>query len=74
MTNTHVDLFPYSIFKPTLSCSFHLLLCVRDIMLCPLLYYLNSAVSDNKHELIQVVVVANVTTHKISFRAFFTQY
>ena len=35
------------------------------IMQCTLIYYLNSAVSDNKNELIQVVVTGNVTTHKM---------
>ena len=35
------------------------------MMLCIFIYYLDSAFSDNKHELVQVVVAANVTTHKI---------
>ena len=35
-------------------------------MLCIFIYFLNSAVSDNKHELIQVAVAANVTVHKRS--------
>ena len=34
------------------------------MMLCMFFYYLNSGVSNNKHELIQVIVPANVTTHK----------
>ena len=33
-------------------------------MLCIAIYYKKSNVSDNKHELIQVVVAANVTIHK----------
>ena len=34
------------------------------MMLCITIYYKYSAVSDNKYELIQVVVAANVTTYK----------
>ena len=34
------------------------------MMLCIIIYYKYSAISDNKHELIQVAVTANVTTHK----------
>ena len=35
-------------------------------MLCIAIYYKLSAVSDNKHELIKVIVAANITTHKTS--------
>ena len=35
------------------------------MMLCIVIYYKQPAISDNKHELIQVVVAANLTTHKI---------
>ena len=34
------------------------------MMLCVFFYCLNSGISDNKHELIQVIAPANVTTHK----------
>ena len=34
------------------------------MMLCIIIYYLNLAISDNKHELIQAAVAANITTHK----------
>ena len=65
MTNTHVDLVAYSSLKLTLSCSFHLLLCARDIMcVYHATYSLKLCHSDNKHELIQVVVNAYVTIHK----------
>ena len=33
-------------------------------MLCTLFYYWNSAVSDNKHELILVALVLHITIHK----------
>ena len=33
-------------------------------MLCTLFYYLNSTVSDNKHELIQVALLLDITIHK----------
>ena len=35
------------------------------MMLCIIIYYKYSAISDNKHELIQVIVAANITTHKL---------
>ena len=34
------------------------------MMLCIVIYYKYSAISDNKHELFQVIVAANVNTHK----------
>ena len=36
------------------------------MMLCIVICYKYSTISDNKHELIQVIVAANVTTHKSS--------
>ena len=69
MTDTNVDLFTYCSLKLTLSYSFHLLLCVCVVTLVYHAMYphllLKSAVSDNKNELIQVVVTGNVTTHKM---------
>ena len=35
------------------------------MMFCIVIYYKYSAISDNKHELIQVIVAANITTHKL---------
>ena len=62
----------YCSFKLTLSSYFTyfcaLVLSRVFMMLCIFFHYLNSAVSDNKYELIQVVVAANVTTHKITTR------
>ena len=55
-------------FKLTLSGYFDLFLCILPLrlfmMLCIVIYYKYSAVSVNKHELIQVIVAANITTHK----------
>ena len=62
----------YSSFKLTLSCSFHLVLpCSHCIMrVYDALYVhllLKPDVSNNKDELIQVIVPANVTIHKSAF-------
>ena len=35
------------------------------MMFCIVIYYKYSAISDNKHELIQVIVAPNVITHKL---------
>ena len=60
-------------FKLTLSRYYDLFLCILSsrlfAMLCIVIYYKEPAVSDNKHELIQVVVTANVTTHKKSLNS-----
>ena len=37
------------------------------MMLCLFIYYLNSGVSANKHELIQVIVPTNVNIHKNNY-------
>ena len=61
-------LWPYFHFKLTLSGYLDLCLCILPsclfMMLCIVIYYKYSLISNNKHELIQVVVAANVTTQK----------
>ena len=60
----------YCTFKLTLSGYLNLFLCILIsqlfMMLCIVICYKYSTISDNKHELIQVIVAANVTTHKSS--------
>ena len=60
----------YCTFKLTLSGYLNLFLCILIsqlfMMLCIVICYKYSTISDNKHELIQVIVAANVTTHKNS--------
>ena len=58
-------LFSSSLFLVHFTYFCALIVSCMFMMLCVFFYYLNSSVSDNKHELIQVAVTANITIHKI---------
>ena len=61
----------YCSFKLTLSSYFTyfcaLVLSRVFMMLCIFFHYLNSAVSDNKYELIQVALLLDITIHKMKY-------